>query len=676
MLDSPIDVSLKGRPNLVQLYQRLGIKNHRDLVHHLPRSHEDLTEVLNIADIKAGRVVIKAEIIRVYKPAFLRRGLSLSSVNVSDGTGSLHIIWFNQPYRSKSLKAGEWYYFAGEYGFSNRRLQMTNPTTILVDEDKEPDLIKPVYRLTKGLKQIDLRRLLKKIEPFFDEIVETLPPSLLQDVKLQPLRESLWQVHFGTSMREIKRAQNELDFRALLIIAISSRLLKRTLDRRSATPIALNKKVVQEAIQNLPFNLTKQQDEILNQLLTEMAAAKRPLNYLLQGDVGGGKTVVALLLALNVIKSGYQVVFLAPTQILAQQHYRACRDLLGDFLKEYEVDLLTSNLPDQEQKELRSRLLANEIKLIIGTHSLFNEAVAFRDLALIIIDEQQLFGVQQRLKLVQKAKASFSNVLSLSATPIPRSLALVIYADMTLCSLSEKPAGRLSIQTKIIGLAERGRVLKKILLTKGPQNQIYVICPSIEREEGDDSIARVVEYFLKLEANLKHRILHSRIASEERDQIMADFKEGRFDVLFCTSIIGAGVDLPNVNTIIIISPEKFGLAQLHQMRGRVGRGQRQGYCYLCPFSNQMPSSRLQALLKYEDGFKLSDIDLRLRGPGALYGTQQSGALAIYQSGLENPQDLKQALQVADKFVKNLKQIEDYPLLKMEINKYQHFTHLN
>ena len=264
----------------------------------------------------------------------------------------------------------------------------------------------------------------------------------------------------------------------------------------------------------------------------------------------------------------------------------------------------------------------------------------------------------------------------MSATPIPRSLALVIYADMTLSSLTEKPEGRLRIETVVVGLSERARRLKAVLATRGPQNQVYVICPSIEREEGEDSIERVKEYFLKLEPGLKGAVLHSRVGSERRDQTMADFQAGRFEVLFCTSIIGAGVDLVNVNTIIIISPEKFGLAQLHQMRGRVGRGEKQGYCYLCPFSNQMPSERLQALLKYEDGFKLSDIDLRLRGPGALYGTQQSGALAIYQSGIENRQDLRLALRVADKFIASQKKIEDYPSLKKEIEKHQHFTHLN
>ena len=387
-LDSPIDVSLKGKPNLVQLYQRLGIEKHRDLIYHLPRNYEDLTQVANISDIKKGKVVIKAEIIKVYRPVFLRRGLNLSSVNVSDGTGTLRIIWFNQPYRSKNLKVGQSYYFAGEYGFSNRQLQMTNPSTILVDPQKEADLIKPVYRLTNGLKQVDIRRFLKRIEPLFSEIVETFPDWLLQDVNLQPLKESLWQVHFGTSIREIKEAQNELDLRALITIAISSRLLKQKLDERSATSIVVNKEIIHKASQNLPFTLTSQQNQILQQFLKEMADADKPLNYLLQGDVGCGKTIVVLLLALNVIKAGYQVVFLAPTQILAQQHYQACRKFIGDFLKESEIDLLTSDLSDREQKELKKKLLENEIKLIIGTHSLFNETVAFKKLALIIIDEQ------------------------------------------------------------------------------------------------------------------------------------------------------------------------------------------------------------------------------------------------------------------------------------------------
>lgn len=679
-----IDHIPKIRPATVKLYRRLGLETIEDLIYHLPRTYQDFSRITPIGAVQPGKMAVCAQVKSVFGKSLSRRGLHLTSVSVADETGNMKMIWFNQPYRVSSLKRGEWYYFYGEYGLRYGQLQMVNPSAHLVNDDQGPNLLQPIYRLTSGLKNTQVVRDLRKIKSVFSEVKEPLPSWATTQADLETLSESLKKAHFSESLHEAHSARRNLYLRTWIAIAIGSRLLQQKLARQVAQPIPVDKKVMQIAVKNLPFDLTSQQRSILWQLLLEMDAGKQPLNRLIQGDVGSGKTVIAMLLSCNIVRQGYQVALLAPTQILARQHYESCRQLLGGFLKESEVAVLSSDLPMRTQKELKRKIEDGSIKLVIGTHSLLSESIIFHKLALAIIDEQHRFGVEQRLKLLQKTEPQFSNVLSLSATPIPRSLALVVYADLKISSLTERPPGRLPVKTKVINLSERASGFKEILGGRSAHNQIYVICPSIGREEGDDSVERTKEYFLKLEPSLKYEILHSRIEAEKRQNIIGDFGQGKIEVLFCTSIIGAGIDLPNANTAIIISPEQFGLAQLHQMRGRVGRRERQGYCYLCPFSDQPPSPRLKALMKYDDGFQLSELDLQLRGYGILYGLRQSGSPVITADSIPEIYDDKKtqvmtldlARGVAQEFIRRGVDLKQHPDLSKQVAKYQQVTHLN
>ena len=306
----------------------------------------------------------------------------------------------------------------------------------------------------------------------------------------------------------------------------------------------------------------------------------------------------------------------------------------------------------------------------------FSEGVKFKNLALVIIDEQHRFGVEQRLKLLHKARPDLANILTLSATPIPRSLALVLYADLDISLLTEKPPGRQSVKTSIIPLKERTPRLKEILKTKADDNQIYIVCPAIDDLEIEDSLAKTKAYIDNLYTGLKSAFLHAQLPNEEKEKIMTDFQAGKHEVLFSTSIIGAGLDIPSANTVIIMSPERFGLAQLHQLRGRVGRSRRQGYCYLCPLSDQPPSERLQALMNCQSGFELSEIDLKLRGPGTVYGLRQSGVSALFESGLVSPQSVEMAASLAMEFIRRSEDLNKFKAFKKIIGNYQKITHLN
>ena len=340
------------------------------------------------------------------------------------------------------------------------------------------------------------------------------------------------------------------------------------------------------------------------------------------------------------------------------------------------VELLTSALPAAEQKGIRQRIAAGETNVVVGTHSLLSDAVKFNRLGLAVIDEQHRFGVEQRLKLLQKAEPELANILTLSATPIPRSLALVLYADLDISLLTEKPPGRRPVETEVIPLNQRPNRLRDIIKTRGADNQLFIVCPAIDDPEEADSLAKTETLIKSLAPDLRYGVLHADLPTEEKERVLAAFQARELEALLSTSIIEAGLNIPGANTIIIMSPDKFGLAQLHQLRGRVGRSERQGRCYICPFSDQSPSERLQALLEHQSGFKLSEIDLQLRGPGTLYGIRQSGPSAVLDGLPISPKTVRLAAELAEAFIDRAENLSHYPALKAAADKYQRLTHLN
>ena len=675
-MESPVAHLPGVGPRQCELLARLEIVTVGDLLRHRPRRWDDFSQVTPVADLQPGRVTLKARILEAKGRYLGRRGLHLTEALIQDETGATRAIWFNQPYRAGSLKIGEWYYLAGIYEFRYRHLQILNPSVELVEGDgPKLGLVRAAYPTTTGLRNVQLQRALLAAKEQLSALKEDLPSWLVAEAGLAPLFETYRRLHFPASIEEAFQAESELDFRWLISLSLSSQLLKVQREARPARPVPACLEAVEAVIAGLDFKLTGQQEMISRQIIEELASSATNLNRLIQGDVGSGKTLIAALVALSVVESGSQVAFLAPTQILARQHFENLKAIYRGRLDESALALLMADLKAPERRRLGDELASGRIRLIIGTHALLSEAVKFQNLALAIIDEQHRFGVEQRLKLLAKAAVGQANILTLSATPIPRSLALVLYADLDISSLTEKPPNRRQVETTIIPLKNRAR-LAEIISQRSPQNQIYVVCPAIEDADIEDSLAKTEALVRNLVPDLKYGILHARLKAEEKEKVMASFLAGELEALLATSIVGAGLDITNANTVIIMSPERFGLAQLHQIRGRVGRGEAQGCCYLCPFSDQPPSERLQALLVCDDGFELSETDLRLRGPGTIYGVRQSGADPLLGQAILNSQRVDKAFSLAQRFIEKGEDLKDYPRLQAEISKLQRVTHLN
>ena len=673
---SPVTALAGVGERQAQLFRRLGIETVGDLVNHQPRRWEDFSQITPVAELGPGRATIKARISEAKGRYLGYRGLHLTEALAQDETGATRLIWFNQPYRAAGIKSDSLYYISGVYDLKYRHLQMVNPSLELVEgETSKLGLVRPVYPTTAGLKSLQLRRAMLAAKEQVAALREALPAWLVEEAGLPALADTYLRLHFPASLEEARAAENELYFRKLISLSLSSQLLKAQRRNGRARPVELGRQAVQTAVAGLDFELMPAQRRITDQILDELAAGKQNLNRLIQGDVGSGKTLIAALVALAVVEAGGQVALLAPTQLLARQHFRSLAEIYGQRLAGERLALLTADLKPAGRRQLSDRLADGSCALAVGTHALLSQGTRFKNLCLAIIDEQHRFGVEQRLKLLDKAAAGRANILTLSATPIPRSLALVLCADLDISVLGEKPSGRLKVETSIIPLAERRR-LGPIFKDRTPSNQLYVICPAIEEAGAEDSLAKVEALVKSLAPQLKYGLLHARLTAEAKEKIMADFLQGSLEALLATSIVGAGLDIPDANTVVIMSPERFGLAQLHQMRGRVGRSRRPGFCYLCPFSDQPPSDRLRALMEHDDGFELSELDLHLRGPGTLYGFRQSGLDPLFGQGRLDSRKVEKALGLARSFIERGEELGRYPQLASEIARQQQLTHLN
>lgn len=658
-----------------ELFGSLKIATVGDLLRHKPRRWEDFSNFVPINKLLPGKVTIKAQVLEAKGVYTGYRGMHLTEALAQDDSGSLRVIWFNQPYRANTLKQGAWYYMSGVYDLKYRRLQLVNPSVELDSGAGPAKLLKPIYPTTAGLRNAQIIKAMAAAAPALAELEESLPAWMIECARLRPLPRVYEQLHFPQTATETEAAAFELGLRELLALSLASRILKEQRLKRPASALAVKRSAVKRLIDALDFKLTEQQQQITFAILEEMSEPLTPLNRLIQGDVGSGKTLIAALIAFNVITNGGQVAFLAPTQILAQQHFDHLKELYDRLGAGGRLEMLTAGLPAAEKRARLGRIASGEAGLVVGTHALLSDQVGFKKLALAVIDEQHRFGVEQRLKLLDKAEPALANVLTLSATPIPRSLALVLYADLDISLLTEKPPGRRPVKTNVIPFKERAAQLKSLLKGRSPRNKIYVVCPAIDADV-EDSLEKTRAYLKGLLPDLEPAVLHARTPAPEKERGLADFRAGGGEVLLCTSIIEAGLDIPVANTIIVMSPERFGLAQLHQLRGRVGRSDDQGYCYLCPLGDQAPSERLEALMKHHSGFKLSEIDLKLRGPGTMYGVRQSGVSAILENMPIGPRTLRLATELATTFIEKGERLDKFPALKKAVADYQRITHLN
>ncbi|MEM6997838.1 MAG: ATP-dependent DNA helicase RecG, partial [Patescibacteria group bacterium] len=543
-----------------QLFSRLNVRTVEDLIHLYPRRYEDYSQVMSIASLNPGQITVKAKITRVKSRYGRARGTHITEAIATDDTDSLSIVWFNQPYRASSIKEDAEYYLSGMFDYGGGKLQLVNPNVeVASDIQINTARILPVYPQTKGLTSKKIRAAVANLDTtVFQQVRESLPQRILDEFNLRSYGQTLRILHSPSSSKELMRCRREMGFRELFPIMLSSQLLRVELEQKKSAPIELATKELQQLTSKLPFNLTDQQRLIAWQLLKELESSKRPLNTMVEGDVGSGKTIIAAMMALNVLASGKQVALMAPTEILARQHEQSLRELLEPF--NYELVLLTGSLSAKDKESLRDKIMSTQPLLILGTHALFQDGVEFLELGLLIIDEQHRFGVDQRKRMQSKA-SYIPHVLTLTATPIPRSLALVLYGELDIKQLTEKPPGRKTIITELSRLNKRADLLKEHISKSTARDQLYIVCPAIEANDDQDSIEDIEKLINRLLPQASYEVLHGKLSSSEKESRMQAFVSGEVSVLLATTVIEVGVNVPAASRMIIISPERFGLAQ-------------------------------------------------------------------------------------------------------------------
>lgn len=606
--------------------KKLGIKNLYELLYYFPRGYDNRTNMKKIGDLRGEEyVVIKGNIMTI-NSQFMKNKKKMVKAKITDGTGILDLIWFQMPYLQKTLKIGEEYIFIGNIkrGYI---FQMINPEyKIVKNQDSFTGEILPIYSTVKTMSQNILRRILEiGLEKYGSLFEENIPEKIISKYSILGREEALKNIHFPENEKKLEEAKRRFAIEELLMLEMGI-LQKRFLVDEEGTgkyKIDGKKELVKEYVDSLGFQLTKAQKKVITEIYKNLNEG-RIINHLIQGDVGSGKTIVAILLLLYIIENGYQGALMAPTEILANQHYLS---LIETFEKlGIKVALLTGSLKGKKREELLKEIEKGNIKLIIGTHAIIQENVKFERLGLIVIDEQHRFGVAQRKAL--RDKGILSNLIVMSATPIPRSLALSIYGDLDVGIIDELPPGRKPIKTKWINNEiDKEKMYNFIGKKLLEGRQAYFVAPLIEESE-KLSAKSTMELFEEVSTYLKGfrvGLLHGKMGNKEKDEIMNGFKKGDINILISTLVIEVGVNVPNASIMVISDSERFGLSTLHQLRGRVGRGEHQSYCFLISKTENMTSeARLKILEETQDGFKIAEEDLKLRKAGEIFGTRQSG----------------------------------------------------
>ncbi len=732
--NSPISEIPRIGPVYQKRLKKLGINTVRDLLYHFPHRYEDYSHITPIAEAAAGQnVCLQGKLIEIENIRTFKKRMFITRAIISDKTGSLKITWFRQPYLTKTLKKEDNVCLVGRIVNTKGETYLANPSyeklppgdleTLKIDLIHTGRLV-PIYPETARLSSRWLRYIVKNLLiNLLDKVPETIPAKILEENQLLPTKKALWQIHFPTSLNLAEQAEKRFSFEELFHISLLVLRERLRLNREKSIPIPMSLKVIQDFVHSLPFKLTDSQRKCAWRILKDLEKP-RPMNRLLQGDVGSGKTVVAMMATLNTIKAGYQVAFMAPTEILAKQHFQQFEKLLHDF--KLDIGLLTGKEDLFYSKKLRSQTIevsrkkllqkanANEISILIGTHALIQKEVVFGNLGLVILDEQHRFGVEQRARLCRNSKRKtgkklIPHLLSMTATPIPRTLALTIYGDLDLSLIDEMPKGRKKIITEIVPPDDRQKVYHFIRQEVKKGRKIFVICPRIEPGKKDNGTLTILknnnvlneenklditpedilpwseakavkEEYEKLTKDvfpdLKVGMLHGKMGTQEKEKIMQDFRGKKIDILVSTSVVEVGIDVPNATVMMIEGAERFGLAQLHQLRGRVGRAKYQSYCFLLTeSSSQKTQRRLKALLTCENGFKLAEKDLEFRGPGDFFGQRQWGIPDLTMASLKDISMVEKVRQIAADLLEEDPELKNYPLLKQRIEIFRETIHL-
>lgn len=689
---------------------KLDIKTARDLLWHFPSRYDDYSETLPISSVQAGeKVNIQGEVMKVSVSRIFKLRMTIVNAVIQDETGAIKASWFNQPYIANSLKEGDFISMAGKATTSKKYgLFLTNPTYEKMGRPGETSIPKglthtkglvPVYPETEGVSSKYLRYIIKPILEYV-YIPDYLPTETRKRNGFIDLNSAIKFVHYPKTPEDAQRARERLAFDDLLLFQMKSVFERRKTRQLKSIPIPFDKELITKFIKTLPFELTKDQKVAAWEILQDIEKSY-PMNRLMEGDVGSGKTVVALIASVQVMANQYQAVWLAPTEVLARQHYESVTKLLKNSL--YSIGIMTSSESKIDgskvsKAEFKKRAEKGQLDLVIGTHAVLQKDVTFPKLALVVIDEQHRFGVKQRSQLVKgKDKAPIPHLLSMTATPIPRTLALTIYGDLDISIIKEKPKNRKVIKTLVVEPERRKSAYDFIEKEIKNGRQAFVVCPRIEvttdtegvktrspqfrmnlKEIWSEAKAAEEEY-IKLSKeifpHLRVAMVHGKLKPKDKNEVMEKFSQGEYDILVSTSVIEVGVDIPNASVMAIENADRFGLAQLHQFRGRVGRSEHQSYCILfCSEGGHSSNARLNAMVKTDDGFLLAEKDMAIRGPGEFMGDKQSGVPDLVMTSLANVELIKKARAEARAILKSDPSLYKFPALKQRLDSFQRMNH--
>ena len=686
--------------------KKLGIKTIKDLLWHFPMRYEDWTATAKIEQVKPNeKISLIGKVTSIENRRIFPRRMVLTTASIEDETGKVKAVWYNQPFLVNTIKPEKFISLSGKVKLDKYGVYLQNPAYEILKFQNPNDKFQinskaqnsnlkhtggliPIYPETEGITSRYLRFLIKPLLKFSNKVQDFLPKEILERQKLYDVRTGLSEIHFPSSLEKGEEARRRFAFDELFLLQLRALSERRKIQQQKAVPIKFNQEIIKKFVSSLPFDLTGAQKIALWEILKDLEKPY-PMNRLLNGDVGSGKTVIAAAAALEAALAGYQSAIMAPTEVLANQHFQTFSKLLKN--SGIKIGLLTSS-------GVKGKGASSDI--IIGTHSLIQEDVSFKNLALVVIDEQHRFGVEQRAALLRSGgNASFPHLLSMTATPIPRTLALTVYGDLDISILDEMPKGRTSVETKLIPPEKRKEAYNFIRAEVKEGRQVFVVCPRIETPGENSEIENKpkvkkgkqlsIDSYLKYEVkavkaeyeklskeifkDLRVAMLHGKMKAKEKEDIMTKFKNKESDILVSTSVIEVGVDVSNATIMMIEGAEKFGLAQLHQFRGRVGRGKHKSYCILFIGSPLKGTTRrLEALLKTNNGFKLAEMDLKIRGPGEFTGTRQSGIPDLAMASLADMNLIKQARAEAKLILKNLNK---YPLVSEKLSEFEKTVHL-
>ncbi len=646
-LSDPVTV-LKGvGPARAKQFAQLNILTLEDLICHFPRGYEDRTQLRTIDQLKVDQpACFRAVVMTAPRTSHIRKGLDLTKVQVSDHTGRLNLTFFNSKYVSEQLHYGEEYIFYGAVSGDFIGYNMTNPVFEAMDAPAvHTRRVLPIYPLTAGLPNAAMLKSVRQALAICDPPEEVIPAEIRSRYGILPADQAYSAIHEPQSMQEADQAKKRLIFEEFFVFSAGLSLIRAAREDK-CVPV-WGKRDLQAFYDALPFSLTGAQNRVIGQILEDFSKGK-PMNRLVQGDVGSGKTMVAAAAAYCAVKNGAQAALMAPTEILAEQHYQSLSKILEPL--GVRMGLLTGSMTPKNKMLMRQALENGEVDFAVGTHALVSQQTVFRNLGLVVTDEQHRFGVHQRSAL--SAKGHDPHLLVMSATPIPRTLALLMYGDLEVSVLDELPPGRQSVDSFLVGESYRARINAFIRKQVSEGHQCYVVCPAVEETDGM-SLKAATEWADTLQnsvfPDLRIALLHGQMKGAEKDAVMKAFAKGEADVLVATTVIEVGVDVPNATLMVIEDADRFGLSQLHQLRGRVGRGSAKSFCILTTHNrNEQTISRLKALCRTTDGFKIAQEDLKLRGPGDFFGARQSGLPAFRVASLGSDLDTLTQAQQASK----------------------------